>query len=170
MTDELLIVRCRLGERAAFAELVRAWHDPVWNYVRRMLGPDRAEDVVQEVWLAVFRGLPRLNDPARFAPWLFTIARRQVTDLLRASYRLPEPEPGPATSAEEDIVDRAVLGDLLATVPVREREALILFYLHDLSLQTCAEICAVPVGTIKSRLDRGRRLLRAEVDRKGFTR
>ncbi|GIF25493.1 RNA polymerase sigma-70 factor (ECF subfamily) [Actinoplanes tereljensis] len=169
MTDELLIVRCRLGERAAFAELVRAWHDPVWNYVRRMLGPDRAEDVVQEVWLAVFRGLPKLNDPARFAPWLFTIARRQVTDLLRASYRLPEPE-APVEDTADLIVDRAVLGELLAAVPVREREVLILFYLQDLTLQTCAEICAVPVGTIKSRLNRGRRLLREEVARKGFTR
>ena len=61
MTDELLVVRCRLGERDAFAELVRAWHPPVWNYVRRMVGPGAADDVTQEVWLAVVRGLPRLR-------------------------------------------------------------------------------------------------------------
>ena len=73
-----------LGE--AFAELVRAWHTPIWTYVRRMVGPAEAEDVVQEVWLAVVRGLPRLRQPARFTPWLFTIARRAVTNRLREEY------------------------------------------------------------------------------------
>jgi len=173
MSDELLIVRCRLGERAAFAELVRAWHDPVWNYVRRMLGPERAEDVTQEVWLAVFRGLPRLRDPARFAPWLFTIARRAVVDLLRDEYARPEPVDDPDTAGPDGtdlVVDRSALGDLLGALPAREREVLILFYLDDLPLLTCAQICAVPVGTVKSRLNRARRLLRAALDEKGYPR
>src|SRR5262245_17529068 len=90
MSDELLVVRCQLGERGALAELVRAWHDPVWTYVRRMLGPADADDVTQEVWLAVVRGLPRLRQPDRFAPWLFTVARRAVTNRLRAEYARPE--------------------------------------------------------------------------------
>ncbi|WP_250001138.1 RNA polymerase sigma factor [Actinoplanes sp. M2I2] len=64
MSDELLVVRWQLGEREAFAELVRAWHGRVERYVGRMLG--RADDdVVQEVWLGVFRGLPRLRQPDR---------------------------------------------------------------------------------------------------------
>jgi RNA polymerase sigma factor (sigma-70 family) len=46
----------------------------------------------------------------------------------------------------------------MAGLPMREREVLILFYLHDLSLETCAEVCAVPVGTVKSRLSRARRM------------
>jgi RNA polymerase sigma factor (sigma-70 family) len=170
MSDELLVARCRLGDREAFASLVRVWHEPVWNYVRRMVGADRGEDVVQEVWLAVFRGLPKLDDPGRFAPWLFTIARRQVVNLLRASYRVAEEEVEPVSDDVDLVVDRAVVGELLAGVPIREREVLILFYLHDLSLQSCAEICGVPVGTVKSRLNRGRRLLRSEMERKGFTR
>jgi len=173
MSDELLIVRCRLGERAAFAELVRAWHEPVWNYVRRMLGPDRAEDVTQEVWLAVFRGLPRLREPDRFAPWLFTIARRAVVDRLRAEYAQPEEPLADDTAAPDGtdlVVDRSALGDLLAGLPAREREVLILFYLDDLPLQVCAEICAVPVGTVKSRLNRARRLLRAAMTEKGYPR
>ncbi|MEU8036162.1 sigma-70 family RNA polymerase sigma factor [Streptosporangium sp. NPDC049078] len=171
MTDELLVVRCRLGEREAFAELVRAWHDPVWNYVRRMLGPSRADDVAQEVWVAVVRGLPRLKEPGRFAPWLFTIARRAVADRLREEYARPEiPLEEERASADpvDALVDRADLLAGLAGLPVREREVLVLFYLQDLSLEDCAQVCAVPVGTVKSRLSRARRMLREQLTEEGY--
>ncbi|GAB7052102.1 RNA polymerase sigma factor [Catenuloplanes indicus] len=168
MHDELLVVRAQLGERDAFADLVRAWHDPVHTFARRMIGPRDADDVAQEVWLAVVRGLPRLREPARFAPWLFRIARRAVTNRLRAEYAQPAAE---TTAPEPDVgdlvADRATIAAGLAGVPVRERELLILFYLQDLSLESCAEICDVPVGTVKSRLARGRRLLRDALTRKG---
>ncbi|MDG4808654.1 sigma factor [Micromonospora sp. WMMD1120] len=75
MSDELLVVRCQLGEREAFVELVRGWHPAVERYVVRMLGRSD-DDVVQEIWLAVVRGLPKLRQPDRFTPWLFAIARR----------------------------------------------------------------------------------------------
>jgi RNA polymerase sigma factor (sigma-70 family) len=171
VTDELLVVRCRLGEREAFAELVRAWHDPVWNYVRRMLGPSRADDVAQEVWVAVVRGLPRLKEASRFAPWLFTIARRAVADRLREEYARPEiPMEEERASADpaDALVDRADLLAGLSELPVREREVLVLFYLQDLSLEDCAQVCAVPVGTVKSRLSRARRMLRAQLTEKGY--
>lgn len=173
MTDELLVVRCRLGEREAFAELVRTWHDPVWNYVRRMLGPSRADDVAQEVWVAVVRGLPRLKEPGRFAPWLFTIARRAVADRLREEYARPEiPMEEERASADpaDALVDRADLLAGLSGLPVREREVLVLFYLQDLSLEDCAQICAVPVGTVKSRLSRARRMLRDQLTQRGYRR
>ncbi|WP_436760149.1 RNA polymerase sigma factor [Streptosporangium sp. V21-05] len=179
MTDELLVVRCRLGEREAFAELVRAWHDPVWNYVRGMLGPSRADDVAQEVWVAVVRGLPRLREPGRFAPWLFTIARRAVADRLREEYARPEvpaeeerasADPGDLADPADALVDRADLLAGLSGLPVREREVLVLFYLQDLSLEDCAQICAVPVGTVKSRLSRARRMLRDRLTERGYRR
>ncbi|MFF5208347.1 RNA polymerase sigma factor [Streptosporangium sp. NPDC000396] len=173
MTDELLVVRCQLGEREAFAELVRAWHEPVWTYVRRMLDGERADDVTQEIWLAVFRGLPRLTEPGRFAPWLFTIARRAVTNRLREEYGRAEIRPDDEPVAEDPagaVVDRAELIAGLAGLPVREREILVLFYLEDLSLEDCAEICAIPVGTVKSRLNRARRLLYDHLTERGYGR
>lgn len=170
MSNETLVIRCQLGERAAFAELVRAWHPAVERYVARMLnGPD--DDVVQEVWLAVVKGLPKLRQPGRFAPWLFTIARRAVMNRLREAYAHPEPEPvddPPGPDETEEIVDRETLAGALATLPSREREVLLLFYLEDLPLDACAQICAVPVGTVKSRLNRARTLLRHELARKGY--
>lgn len=171
MNDELLVVRCQLGERDAFAELVQGWHPAVERYVRRMLaGPD--DDVVQEVWLAVFTGLPRLRQPERFAPWLFTIARRAITNRLRAAYDRTEPEPPDEVAADQDeidaVADRELISDALGALPLREREVLLLFYLEDLPLDTCAQICGVPVGTVKSRLNRARKLLREELTRMEF--
>ncbi|WP_436531965.1 RNA polymerase sigma factor [Actinoplanes sp. HUAS TT8] len=172
MSDELLVIRCRLGEREAFAELVRAWHPAIERYVGRMLGgPD--DDVVQEIWLAVVRGLPRLRQPERFTPWLFTLARRAVMNRLRDQYARPEPEPidgdgGPGPDEAEQVVNRETIAGALAALPAREREVLVLFHLEDLPLETCAQICAVPVGTVKSRLNRARMLLRRELVRKGF--
>jgi RNA polymerase sigma-70 factor (ECF subfamily) len=173
MTDELLVVRCQLGEREAFADLLRAWHDRLRTYVWRMLPSADADDVTQEVWLAVLRGLPRLRQPERFTPWLFTIARRAVINRLRAEYARAEvaDDTEPAEPDSSDLIlDRAALTAGLAGLPMREREILILFYLQDLSLETCAEICAIPVGTVKSRLSRARRMLRDELLQKGYGR
>ena len=177
MSDELLVVRCQLGERDAFAELVRGWHPAVERYVGRMLGGSD-DDVVQEVWLAVFRGLPRLRRSDRFAPWLFTIARRAVMNRLRDAYARPEPAPItdipdrdrdlPDDDEADGVIDRQLLAGALAALPAREREVLLLFHLEDLPLDACAQVCAVPVGTVKSRLNRARLLLRRELVRKGY--
>jgi RNA polymerase sigma-70 factor (ECF subfamily) len=172
MTDELLVVRAQLGERAAWAELVARWRVPVWTYVRRMLDVERADDVSQEIWLAVVRGLPRLREPGRFAPWLFTIARRSVTDLLRGEYAREKKSFATDEVLVDDPVeamaDRADLVAALAGLPLLEREILVLFYLEDLSVEECAQICLVPAGTVKSRLNRARRMLREHLEERGY--
>ncbi|TDD41597.1 sigma-70 family RNA polymerase sigma factor [Nonomuraea terrae] len=169
MTDELLVIRAQLGEHTALAELVSRWQAPVWTYVRRMLDAERADDVTQEVWLAVIRGLPGLREPGRFVPWLFTIARRSVTDRLRGEYaRAATVGALVAEDAVEAMVDRAALVSVLAQLPVPEREILVLFYLEDLSVEECAHICQIPAGTVKSRLNRARRLLREHLEEKGY--
>ncbi|MFG2077076.1 RNA polymerase sigma factor [Nonomuraea maritima] len=172
MTDDVLVVRAQLGERAALAELLSRWRTPVWVYVRRMLDADRADDVTQEIWLSVVRGLPRLRDPGRFAPWLFTIARRSITDRLRGEYAQAEETPVAGDAVVDDpveaMVDRAALVSVLSELPVLEREVLVLFYLEDLPVDVCADICRVPAGTVKSRLNRARHLLREHLEEKGY--
>jgi RNA polymerase sigma-70 factor (ECF subfamily) len=178
--DALLVVRAQLGDRQALAELVGRWHAPVWRYVRRMLdGPGRADDVSQEVWAGALKALTRLNQPERFAPWLFTIARRAVLDHLRQRYGQPA-----ALDADRDdgdaadraggddmngVLDRAQIAEGLAEIPPCERDVLILFYLQDLSLEECASVLEIPPGTVKSRLFRARRLLRDRLIEKGYT-
>ncbi len=169
--DALLVVRAQLGDRRALAELVGHWHVPLWRYVRRMLGrADRADDVAQEAWAAALKGLPALQQPQRFAPWLFTIARRSVMDHLRERYRETEPlDEEPATDDEAGaVLDRALVAQGLEELPVREREILILFYMYDFALDDCAEVLAIPAGTVKSRLFRARRMLRERLQEKGY--
>ncbi|MBW1599303.1 sigma-70 family RNA polymerase sigma factor [Streptomyces sp. JJ38] len=173
--DGLLVVRCQLGERDAFRELVGVWHDPLWRYVRGMVdSPHLADDLVQEAWIAVLRGLPRLRQPERFAPWLFTIARRTIADHLRQVYRAPR---RPVEEADAVVDEADPLGGVLTTLQVEaglsglpplEREVLILFHLQDLPLASCAEVLGVPPGTVKSRLYRARRMLADILSERGF--
>lgn len=166
--DELLVVRCQLGEPRAFDDLVASWHAPLWQYIRRMVGrDDEAQDLLQDVWVRIIRGIPRLRDGARLRGWLFGIARRALMDRLRREYAAPaagDVDPGDL-AAEPDAIDReaelASLDAALGTLPAIEREILALFYLRDLSLAELADVLDVPIGTVKSRLFRARRLLRA---------
>ncbi|MBE8522457.1 sigma-70 family RNA polymerase sigma factor [Amycolatopsis sp. H6(2020)] len=90
---------------------------------------------------------------------------------LRDAYARPEPEPAGEIAGPDEIgpvPDREVLGAALGALPVREREVLLLFYLQDLPLDACAQVCGVPVGTVKSRLARARRLLRDQLERKEY--
>jgi RNA polymerase sigma-70 factor (ECF subfamily) len=171
--DTRLVVRAQLGDRQALADLVEQWHLPLWRYVRRMLDASgAADDVSQEVWAAALRGLPRLIHPERFAPWLLTIARRAVFNRLREKYDAPESAEldTDTVSADEstDVVDRVEVAAGLAALPVREREVLVLFYLHDLDLQECGQILEVPPGTVKSRLFRARQMLREQMTGQGY--
>jgi RNA polymerase sigma-70 factor (ECF subfamily) len=175
--DEWLVVRCQLGEREAFDDLLERWSEPIWKYVRRLSSSDdAADDVVQNVWLKVLRGIGGLRDGSKLRPWLFGIARRTLMDRLRSQYAAPEladidgmdlPAGDVADDSEADL---AAVERELARLPVVEREVLTLFYLQELTLGEVAELLDLPVGTVKSRLFRARRLLRREIERSGIER
>ena len=171
--DELLVVRCQLGEPDAFDALIERWNGPLWIYIRRMTGRnDDAQDVLQDVWLRAIRGIARLQDGSRLRGWLFGIARRVLMDRLRRQYAVPASLPldGEDLASEPDPIDResdlAALGAALETLPLGEREVLTLFYLRDLSLAELAETLSIPLGTVKSRLFRARHMLRATLERR----
>ncbi len=165
--DELLAVRCQLGERDAFDALIARWHEPIWRYLRTLCdSDDAAADLAQDTWLRVLRGLPALRDAGRFRAWLFGIARRAAMDRLRARYaQALEPEasledlaaPEPDEPLESDL---AALRVHLDTLPLRDRETLALFYLRELGIDEIATLLNVPAGTVKSRLFRARQMLR----------
>ena len=175
LEDEWIAVRCQLGERAAFDELIQRWHGPIWEYVRRLSDDDVAQDIAQDIWLRVLRGIGGLRDPAKLRAWLFGIAHRTWIDTLRKKYavvvadidevdRHELPDPMIADDLEQEIT---AVEQELSRLPPIEREALTLFYLRELSLQEIAQALDIPVGTVKSRLYRARRLLRRELTGKG---
>ena len=99
MTDQaeqlyqrMLVLRCQAGDEAAFAELVERWSPRLRYYLRKMLGDAHtAEDLLQEMWLDVWRGLPRLLDSAALAAWLYRIARDRTFRLLRKQRPAAQP-------------------------------------------------------------------------------
>jgi RNA polymerase sigma factor (sigma-70 family) len=164
--DALLAVRCQLGERAAFDDLIARWHEPLWRYLRRLSNnDDAARDLAQDTWLRVFRGVASLREPAKLRSWLFGIARNVAMDRLRSQYsecsradvQLDELAAADEVNLEEEF---ATLESGLASLPIVERETLTLFYMRELSLEEIASLVGVPVGTVKSRLFRARQMLR----------
>jgi RNA polymerase sigma factor (sigma-70 family) len=171
--DELLAIRCQLGERDAFEALIARWHEPLWRYLRRLAGnDDSAADLVQETWVRVLRGIAGLRQPRSLRPWLFGIARRVAMNRLRSMYaqRLSdevELDELPAAVDFEVDDDVAILDAAMSTLPLAEREAVTLFYLRELSLEEISSLLEIPVGTVKSRLFRARRALRTTVEKTG---
>jgi RNA polymerase sigma factor (sigma-70 family) len=175
--DELLAIRCQLGEPAAFDALIERWHAPLWKYLRRLTGDDdAAAEAVQDVWLRIIRGIARLRDVGRLRPWLFGIARRVAMDRLREKYA------GPTLLSTEDVnlegaadesdleEELALLHEEVSRLPLLERDVVSFFYLQELTLAEIADVVGIPVGTVKSRLFRARNLLRDQLTNKGVKR
>src|SRR5438093_5059584 len=98
--EQVLVLRCQTGDAAAFAELVGRYGPRLRYFVRKMLAPAAdVEDVLQEVWLDVFRGVARLAAPAAFRTWLYRVARDRTLRTLRG--RRPAPKPLPEEAADE---------------------------------------------------------------------
>jgi RNA polymerase sigma factor (sigma-70 family) len=167
--DELLALRCQLGDGSAFDALVDRFHTAVWRYVRRVAGSEEsADELSQEVWLEVVRTIGRLREPARLRAWIFSIAHRRLMNRLRVKYAQPpvaplDDVPAPEAEPESRELDLERLDAALPRLPVIEREVVTLFYFRELSLAEVADALSVPVGTVKSRLFRARRLLRDDL-------
>ena len=167
--DQLLVVRCQLGERPAFDELIQRWSGSLRRYALKLADdPVLADDLTQEVWLRAIQGLGKLREAAHFRPWLFGIAHRTFMDRLRVRYAMPMDtgidleEMAAAEEIDFDPDVERMLSTSMAALPILEREVLTLFYLEELSLADIAGALGIPAGTVKSRLFRARTLLRKE--------
>lgn len=166
--DVELIDRYLAGDRSAFNELMAAHEDRVFAICLRMLRDRSAAlDATQETFLTVFRKADRYQAKAAFSTWLYRVAVNTCYDALRRTRRRPtDPLPehtDPADPSSEDgfaSADvRPAIEDALAALPMEFRAAVTIVDLEGLALQTAAEMLGVPVGTVKSRVFRGRKLL-----------
>ncbi len=164
--DELLIVRCQLGERAAFDALIRRWSTPLQRYAMKLThDATLSDDLVQDIWLRVLRGLARLRDPRSFAPGCSAsrIAPSPTVCVIATRCRsmprsIPTRSPPTLMTATTPSIGLA-LASGMEHLPLVEREVLTLFY-SKISLADIAAALAIPAGTVKSRLFRARALLR----------
>lgn len=168
--DAWHVADARAGGDAAFARLVRAWHRRLVAHGWRLLRDrDRAEEAVQQAWMEIARGLPRLRDDRAFPAWAYRIVTRRCARIVAGQVRdrhltaTLEPEPG-QRDAVEDRSDAARLRQAVRALPPDQRAAIALFYFEELSVAEVAVALDVPVGTIKTRLMHARRKLRTDLE------
>jgi len=167
-SDEKLIAAVAAGDREAFATLYRKRRPDVYRFALHMTGvPATAEDVAHDVFLAVIREAGRYT-PGRsgVVAWLLGIARNHALRRMTERRHEPLPEDGfePRVTADpaDEVARRQAIAALraaLAALPVPYREAVVLCDLQELSYQEAADASGCAIGTIRSRLHRGRALL-----------
>ncbi len=165
LDDTALTQAAKSGDLDAFESLVRAHTPAVYAHAIRFFGDAQAaEDVVQEVWIKVYRSLDTFDERAHFSTWLYRVVRNTCLDEVRQGKRRPIPveslTPPPALT---DVADAAALSASLEyamlQLPQEDRDALSAVSVFGLSYAQAADSLGVPVGTIKSRVFRARRLL-----------
>jgi RNA polymerase sigma-70 factor (ECF subfamily) len=168
--DEILVRRSQEGNAAAFEKLVERHMRRVYNLCLRILGdPEEAADASQDTFLSAMRKLHTFRGEAAFTTWLHRVTVNACYDALRRKGRRPllrvaseedRPGPEPAVPGHAEDVELSVdVARALREVPEEFRVALVLAEVEDLPYGRIAEILGVPVGTVKSRVFRGRAAL-----------
>ncbi|MCL5280044.1 MAG: RNA polymerase sigma factor [Planctomycetes bacterium] len=175
MNDVELMKRYAAGDEGAFQELVRQYKDSVYAFLRRFLNDrDLVDDVFQETFMQLYVSRDSFDQSKPLRPWLFTIAANKAKDALRRSQRVDVTNLGSMFDSDEHSIDdvlntlehddRMPYDDLIreetaaqvkrviARMPVRLREILILAYFHKFPYAEISGILGIPVGTVKSRL------------------
>jgi RNA polymerase sigma-70 factor (ECF subfamily) len=161
MDDDELIANLAVGDDTALRELFTRHAPWLATRLRAVLPPADVEDVLQETFLAVWKNARTYRPQGQAGGWLWVIARRQAALLLRRR----GPAAGPLVDAAvadpaEAALARADLDAAASTLQSPEREVWRLMYVEDRPVAEVAELTGVPQGTVKSRANRARRLLR----------
>ncbi|MDJ0976921.1 MAG: RNA polymerase sigma factor [Erythrobacter sp.] len=164
--DELLVIMASEGDARAFERLHQRWHLRLARAARRYTGSaESARDLSQDCWLAIWKGLGRLRDPARFRAYAFGVLHRRGADHLRraikeSAHRAPvEDAPEGREPARQD--EQRSLKQAFESLPPDQRLAAHLHFVEGLTLSEIAEAQSIPTGTAKSRLFHARRKLKA---------
>ena len=172
--DQADVERVLAGDISAFEGIVRRWQTPLVNLAYRFCHDrGRSEDMAQEAFLRAYRGLGQWRKDAVFSSWLFAVA----TNLYRSELRripvrtvsledIAEPPDTRASDGgqEDSDYDRdTAVRRAVGALPAKYREALTLFYFHDMDVATAARSLGLPEGTVKARLFRGREILRSKL-------
>ncbi len=170
--ERLLVVQAQARNQVAFQELVTRYESRLAYYIRRMIGDSGdAFDVMQDVWILVFRRLSTLKAPEAFRVWLYRIAHDVSVSHLRRRSRLPQKTIDVAVQDEVDDWDEfqalenaELVHRTLEQLSPVHREVLTLRFLEELDLADIAHVVGCEVGTVKSRLHYAKRALRQQIE------
>ena len=175
--DPEVLRRAQRGDERAFAQILRAYETPIFNYVYRIVG-DRAlaEDLTQEVFVRVFQALPRFSLRCKFTTWLFQVTKNRVLDELRARERRPHSVVAIEDAPRLEVVDPPV--ERLETIEavwraVRElnpdlKMALLLRDVAGLPYNEIADSLEITLATVKWRIFKAREEVQQALVREGF--
>jgi len=169
---EWLVLAAQAGDERAFRDLYGLWTADLQRLARvRVEHAQHAEEVMQDAWVAIARGLGRLDDPARFPAWAMRIVERRGADWVRRRQLerhrrdLLASAPPPDAIAAAPRHDLQHLREVIDRLTPDDRQLLHLFYHQGLSVGEVAEVLGVPAGTVKSRLFHTREKLRTHLER-----
>ena len=156
--DRDLILKAQRGDVDAYNLLVSRWEKRIFNYLLRLVrNREDALDLCQDVLLKVYQNLRKLEDPARFAPWMYRIAHNEAYSMLRR--KKPEddldstPLEMPTTGGQMLPVETALAVDAaLQRLSEEQREAVVLKVYQGFKFEEMSEILGCPMSTVKSRL------------------
>ncbi len=158
------------GDFDALGELFERHHRPVFHFLSRTTGdPAVAEDLVQEVFVRILKYRRTYDTGSRFETWLFRIARNARADHFRRqrpadpveqAVELPSPDPGPAQQLERRL-DTEQLSRALRALPEEPRDLIVLARYHGMPYDRIADALGIEVGTVKVRVHRAMKQLRA---------
>jgi len=160
--DELLVLKSRQGDKEAFEQLVDRWQKRLWHYAFQVTNSEPAAwDVVQETWLAVIRGIRKLEDVAVFPKWAFRILDNKCMDWLRKQYQqtrltdeLSKQTQNKWDKKQNESEKAESLSAAVRRLSPNRRVLLTLRCREGFEIDQIAEILDIPEGTVKSRIHR----------------
>jgi RNA polymerase sigma factor (sigma-70 family) len=168
LLDAALVAAARAGDRAALSRLYAHRAPRLLAHARRLTDDAAtAQDVAQEAWVEVLRGLPRLQDDHAFLPWALAIVTRRAARTIRGQVRRRDlaaavaAEPVADTQPDDGGPDRAALRRAIARLPAGQRVVVELAYLDEMPVAEVALALNLPPGTVKTRAMAARATLRA---------
>ena len=179
-----LVQRCKSGERGAFDDLIRRYEKKVYNFAYRLSGNyDEANDVASETFVRVFNALHNFRGDSSFITWLFRIVtnvyldekKRQrnrphqsleeIIELEEASVQRQIEDPGPTPEVQvQRLESTELLQNAINSLPEYQRMMIVMYHTENRSYDEIAAILDLPIGTVKSRLNRARLSLRDKLE------
>ena len=166
--DELLIIKCQEGNAKAFELFIKRWNQKLIYFIYGFTHDiEAARDVAQETWIAVHKGIYKLQETNKYRTWLYRVAHNKAMDHIRANKRRVPTETISEEKTRIQQPDQSTvkldIDTLLGQLPEKYKVVLTLFYREKQSIKDIATIMSIPEGTVKSRIFHAREYLKKNI-------
>jgi len=169
--DRIYVIEAQLGDDDAFMKLVDHYSGRLLYYIRRLLeDADRSDDVLQEVWLTVYKKINTLRDASAFSVWLYRTARNRAIRLLRDESRYVFVERYDEADLSDDDRESVLFDDIdklhrvLTTLSPEQKETIVLRFFEERDYQEISDIMGCSIGTVRSRIHYAKQELRRKME------